>query len=29
MIDTVAAFEAVIRSVNGGTPSTVEAYRPN
>ncbi|HEX9555821.1 MAG TPA: Gfo/Idh/MocA family oxidoreductase [Reyranella sp.] len=29
MIDTVAAFEAVIRSVNGGAPSTVEAYRPN
>lgn len=26
MIDTVAAFEAIIRSVNGGTYSSVESY---
>jgi predicted dehydrogenase len=29
MIDTVAAFEGVIRSIGGGTASTVEAYDPD
>jgi predicted dehydrogenase len=29
LIDTVAAFEAIIQSVNGGTPSTVQTYNPD